>query len=967
MNHDSPLTSVVTQSIDVSSESSLSKQDLDKLINQNSENSVPHEQEILSLTALPEHACKYCGVSNPRCVVRCDICKKWFCNGKSGTTSHIISHMVLSRHHEVSLHSESDLGETELECYSCGNKDPFMLGFVSAKTDTIVVILCRIPCSQAKDSDWNTANWQPLVEERCFLDWIADYPTPLDMANARAISPLDISKLERQWRSDETATLEDIKDLSMADAFEPVLDSYVDGREYQKIFSPLVDATAQYDKQLTESQGLNYISVSWSMSPHNYHLAKFSLSSYDSSNLKIAVGDEIILHYDGIKEDKWQGSGYVIKLPATYSEGFTLELQPSSVKPPTEHNVGFRAEIVWKGISFQRMQAALTTFAERKSISKELYDILLGHKQEQPEFTAKLPEAISVPNFTQLNPSQVNAVNSVLQRRLSLIQGPPGTGKTVTSATIVYHLAKSKKKKVLVTASSNIAVDHLASKLEDIGLKVVRVTARSRENVESAIDHLSLSSLVSNTNNPVLKKLLKKKDELGSLSKKDMNIYISQTKKAEAEILASAHVVCCTCSGAGDKRLANIKFPYVLIDESTQPSEPESLIPIVKGAKQVVLVGDHQQLGPVILHNGAAKAGLTQSLFERLIKLGHVPIRLEVQYRMHPALSEFPSNMFYDGSLQNGVSHEQRLIRRSSFPWPAPGIPLLFWSSYGTEEISISGTSFLNRSEAMNCEKIISRLLSEGIKPHQIGVITPYQGQRDYIVQYLLMNGAHPDREIYQDVEVASVDAFQGREKDFIIFSCTRSNHTNTIGFLKDARRLNVAITRAKYGLFVLGNIKTLQKDPLWNRLLVHFRDKGALVEGRLDSFQLYTASLDSTRFKSSGEINGFNQDDNKTDLNSNGLGNPKFTTENLSSTSFSSLHPFRANVETDSRFVSNPSIPSMSPFLNQPQWMNPSTPQVNEQVRPLTPDGPPVDLRFIQGLNLDEPISELTSRFNNL
>lgn len=116
----------------------------------------------------------------------------------------------------------------------------------------------------------------------------------------------------------------------------------------------------------------------------------------------------------------------------------------------------------------------------------------------------------------------------------------------------------------------------------------------------------------------------------------------------------------------------------MLIDESTQASEPECLIPIVKGAKQVILVGDHQQLGPVILERKAADAGLKQSLFERLISLGHVPIRLEVQYRMNPYLSEFPSNMFYEGSLQNGVTIEQRTVPNSKFPWPIRGIPMMF-------------------------------------------------------------------------------------------------------------------------------------------------------------------------------------------------------------------------------------------------------------------------------------------------
>ncbi len=130
--------------------------------------------------------------------------------------------------------------------------------------------------------------------------------------------------------------------------------------------------------------------------------------------------------------------------------------------------------------------------------------------------------------------------------------------------------------------------------------------------------------------------------------------YRSLRMAAEKEILHAADVICCTCVGAGDRRLAILRFRQVLIDEATQAVEAEALIPIVMGAKQLVMVGDQCQLGPVIMCKKAAKAGLAVSLFERLIALGVRPIRLEVQYRMHPCLSEFPSNAFYEGSLQNG-------------------------------------------------------------------------------------------------------------------------------------------------------------------------------------------------------------------------------------------------------------------------------------------------------------------------
>ncbi|GFZ00871.1 RNA helicase [Actinidia rufa] len=323
----------------------------------------------------------------------------------------------------------------------------------------------------------------------------------------------------------------------------------------------------------------------------------------------------------------------------------------------------------------------------------------------------------------------------------------------------------------------------------------------------------------------------------GELSSSDEKKYKALKRATEREISQSADVICCTCVGAGDPRLASFRFRQVLIDESTQATEPECLIPLVLGAKQVILVGDHCQLGPVIMCKKAARAGLAQSLFERLVLLGVKPIRLQVQYRMHPSLSEFPSNSFYEGMLQNGVTINERQSLGIDFPWPVPNRPMFFYVQMGQEEISASGTSYLNRTEASNVEKIVTTFLKSGVVPSQIGVITPYEGQRAYIVNYMSRNGALR-QQLYKEIEVASVDSFQGREKDYIILSCVRSNEHQGIGFLNDPRRLNVALTRARYGIVILGNPKVLSKQQLWNGLLTHYKEHECLVEGPLNNLK---------------------------------------------------------------------------------------------------------------------------------
>ncbi len=746
----------------------------------------------------------------------------------------------------MQLHPSSSLGDTVLECYNCGIKNVFLLGFIPAKSDTVVVLLCRQPCAampSSKDMNWDVSRWQPLIEDRSFLSWLVSTPSDQEQLRARHLSPQMIAKLEEMWKDNASATIADLeKGVGVDDDPAPVLLHYDDAYQYQNVFGPLVKIEADYDRKLKESQSQDGLVVRWDFGLNNKHLASFILPKLELGDVKLAVGDEMRIKYTGELRPQWEGVGYVIKIPNNQSDEVTIELRAKGdhKSVPTECTHKFSADYVWKATSFDRMQLAMKTFAvDEMSVSGYIFHRLLGHEVAAAPMKTSMPKKYSVPGLPELNGSQINAVKSVLQKPLSLIQGPPGTGKTVTSATIIYHLAKINGGQVLVCAPSNVAVDQLCERIHKTGLKTVRVTAKSREDVESSVGFLALHEQVRmNDSNIELVKLNQLKSELGELSSQDEKKFKQLTRSAEREILSNADVICCTCVGAGDPRLSRFKFRTVLIDESTQSAEPECMIPLVLGCKQVVLVGDHQQLGPVIMNKKAAKAGLNQSLFERLVVLGCAPIRLNVQYRMHPCLSEFPSNMFYDGSLQNGVTMQDRLRRDVDFPWPVVDSPMMFWSNLGNEEISASGTSYLNRTEASNVEKIITRFFKAGVKPGDIGIITPYEGQRSYIVSSMQTNGSFK-KENYKEIEVASVDAFQGREKDFIVLSCVRSNDHQGIGFLSDPRRLNVALTRAKYGLVILGNPKVLSKHPLWHFLLLHFKERNCLVEGPLSNLQV--------------------------------------------------------------------------------------------------------------------------------
>ena len=256
----------------------------------------------------------------------------------------------------------------------------------------------------------------------------------------------------------------------------------------------------------------------------------------------------------------------------------------------------------------------------------------------------------------------------------------------------------------------------------------------------------------------------------------------------------------------------------MLMDEATQATEPAALVPVVKGARQIVLVGDHRQLPPTVISRRAGSGGLRRSLFERFVDMGIRPLLLDTQYRMHPSISEFPNSQFYAGMLQNGVSESEREAAPGML-WPDWDSPLSFLPVDGDELLSADGASKENTAEASWAVKILIGFVEDGgLELGDIGIITPYAGQVRAIRDML--------PESMQEVEVRTVDGYQGREKDVVIFSCVRSNSDGNVGFLSDQRRLNVALTRSKRGLVVIGNPDTLRHDKNWNAWIEHIRSR---------------------------------------------------------------------------------------------------------------------------------------------
>ena len=821
------------------------------------ENNSDEEEENENKNRNSNFSCAYCGLSSETHLAQCLECKKWFCNGKldAYSPSHIIFHLTKSKHKEVYLNESSQVGEITLQCYNCSCKNIFLLGFLESKEGGNGFIVCREPCLtkwKIDDTYFDKTKWAPLINEKKLLDWIVKEPkSDSELRIVQRVNIRKMSKFEEKWEKQKLLSSQE-KPKFLINFLKSVKLCYKDGQDYLEIFEPLISAEEEYDRKLKETQKRMDINIKFFKEGKKV-IAKFKYPREDNE-IKLVPGDELkitipnkTISYKGLVTEIGLDDEISMELdqhkPGNNSKKNTSNYDPSSLQ-----NGNYNIEFVWKGTSFKRMLDGLFAFVnDESSVSNYIYSKILGHSVEEKKFKYKIPTELNVKGLPQLNHSQKEGIEKAINSPLFLIQGPPGTGKTVTSAAIVYHLANLDVGKVLVCAPSNIAADQLSEKIEKIGLKVVRVCAKSRESISTRVEHLSLHNQLRKLEGKKEYKrffeMLKRKEEEGNvLSNKDHEKYKKLKKKIEEEIIEGCQVVVTTCISSFDKRLNNSRFPIVLIDEATQACESECILPLLHGAKHAIIVGDHCQLGPVVLCKNAAKAGLKMSLFERLVKLKIKPHMLQVQYRMHPKLSEFPSNTFYDGNLQNGVTSDDRIYFNVNFPWPNVKKPTFFYHIVGKEEFSASGTSYLNREEADFIETIVKSLLKCTVKPEQIGIITPYEGQRCYIVSRMLKNCASTE------IEVSSVDSFQGREKDYIIMSCVRSNNHHGIGFLDDPRRLNVSLTRARYGLILVGNAIALSNHQLWINLLDHYQKMNLLVQGQLGSLKEVSIPLPSPK-----------------------------------------------------------------------------------------------------------------------
>ena len=498
-------------------------------------------------------------------------------------------------------------------------------------------------------------------------------------------------------------------------------------------------------------------------------------------------------------------------------------------KPGDLRKGGWRLDRGANRVAHDRMHEALNSFHSTEGDGGTvLRDLLLcqphdlvSSAQRPPEIHGQKIRPVNLKGML-LDESQKESIETAVGQRLTLIQGPPGTGKTHTAVHLLKALIEMGRGPILACAESNVAVDNLLEGLLDLGVNAIRFgrPVKVRESLREATLDAQVSShpkqdeiaFIREENDAMRAKLhdLKGKDK--GLAHRDINKNYREIRELEQritdDVLGNAQVLCTTNIGAGHFTLANRKFSIVLIDEATQATEPSALVPIVKGARQLILVGDHRQLPPTVTSRRAEEGGLDIPLFERLLSNGLPAHMLTTQYRMHPSIREFPSSRFYENKLEDGCSSSDR-PPVAGFLWPDWDKPVAFVPVHGAEIEEEAGSSRSNIDEAAIVVKVVNDLLAPGdLTPEDIGVISPYAGQVRLIRSMV--------DDMIEGLEVKSVDGYQGREKEIIVLSTVRSNDAGKVGFLSNYRRLNVALTRAKRGMIVIGDDRTLRNDPTW-------------------------------------------------------------------------------------------------------------------------------------------------------
>ena len=517
-------------------------------------------------------------------------------------------------------------------------------------------------------------------------------------------------------------------------------------------------------------------------------------------------------------------------------------------------NVPVGVQLSFDETSYKQMFEALDrTMNAKNNRLAYLRDLFYSHQKAQHYSFEPM-------RFPWLNPTQEQAVNEVLRAKdVAIVHGPPGTGKTTTLVEAINETLM-RESQVLVCAQSNMAVDWISEKLVDRGINVLRIGNPTRVN-DKMLGFTYERRFESHADYPQLWAIRKAIRELRKNRKKGSENYHQKmdrlkSRAAEieirinAELFGEARVIACTLVGSAHHLLEGMKFGTLFIDEAAQALEAACWIPI-KRASRVVLAGDHCQLPPTVKSIAALRAGLGKTLMERIAEnKPEVVTLLKIQYRMNDEIMRFSSDWFYGGKVESApqikyrsvldydhpitwidTSNEENQITIEGEDSPEDSASTSSSASASNQNSDLNfkeqfvGESFgrINKAEAeltlLTLAEYFTKISKRRVLEERIdvGIISPYRAQVQYLKKLIKKyEFFKPYRRL---ISVNTVDGFQGQERDVILISLVRSNDEGQIGFLKDLRRMNVAMTRARMKLIILGNKDTMTKHPFYKKL----------------------------------------------------------------------------------------------------------------------------------------------------
>ena len=475
--------------------------------------------------------------------------------------------------------------------------------------------------------------------------------------------------------------------------------------------------------------------------------------------------------------------------------------------------------------TYQLMFSAIDRVAKAKGNRlAQLRDLFYNHSKTEKFSFAPL-------RFPWLNPTQEHAVNEVLLAKdVAIVHGPPGTGKTTTLVEAIYETLR-RENQVLVCAQSNMAVDWISERLMDRGVEVLRIGNPTKVN-DKMLGFTYERRFEAHPDYPQLWAIRKAIRELRGAKRRGTDSYhqkLDRLKSRETELelrinnelFNSARVISCTLAGSASRVLEGMKFATLFIDEAAQALEAACWIAIRK-ANRVIFAGDHCQLPPTVKCLEAIKGGLARTLMERIVNSNpQVVTLLKVQYRMNDDIMRFSSDWFYGGEVESAPEVRYRSILDLDTP--------MTWIDTATLDIEaheeLVGETYgrINRAEARltidTLQHYFERLGRQRVLDERldVGIISPYRAQVQ-LLRRMLRKSAYfkPLRHL---ITVNTVDGFQGQERDLIVISMVRQNEEGQIGFLRDLRRMNVAITRARMKLFIMGDSTTMTRHPFYRKL----------------------------------------------------------------------------------------------------------------------------------------------------